>query len=70
MIYIVTNEEAKQADIDTIKRGTPSLELMERAGRGIFKILQKRIEKNKKNTHHRWFGWKWRRWFCFRPLSF
>ena len=48
MIYIVTNEEAKQADIDTIKRGTPSLELMERAGRGIFKILQKRIEKNKK----------------------
>ncbi len=48
MIYIVTNEEAKQADIDTIKRGTPSLELMERAGRGIFEILQKRIEKNKK----------------------
>ena len=49
MEYVLTSLEAKEADNYTINElKIPSLELMERAGRGIFNELIKLIDKSKK----------------------
>ncbi len=46
MKYLVTAAQAKQADRETIERGTPSLTLMENAGRKMFGKLKSRIGKD------------------------
>ncbi len=48
MRYLVTAAQAKQADRETIERGTPSLRLMESAGKKIFTKLKSKISKNSK----------------------
>ena len=47
MEYVLTSKQAKDSDNYTISLGTLSLALMERAGKEVAKIIQKRISKNK-----------------------
>lgn len=45
MKYILTSEEMKACDTFTIKNYTPSIELMENAGRNCYSIIKERIKK-------------------------
>ena len=46
MEYILSSKEMQESDAYTISLGTPSIELMERAGIACFDIIKKRIDKN------------------------
>ncbi len=48
MKYILTSEEMKACDAFTIKNYTPSIELMENAGRNCYLIIKERIKKTDK----------------------
>ncbi len=45
MKYLVTASQAKEADGNTIERGTPSLKLMERAGKSMYSKLSRKTRK-------------------------
>ena len=46
MINVITACEAQENDSYTIKNFTPSIELMERAGKACFELIKERISKN------------------------
>lgn len=46
MEYILSSKEMQESDAYTISLGTPSLELMERAGKACFDIIKKYINKD------------------------
>ncbi len=48
MEYVLTSEEMQESDAYTIKNFTPSIELMERAGKGCFEIIKEKINKKDK----------------------
>lgn len=48
MEYILSAKEMQDSDAFTIEQGTPSIELMERAGKACYEIIKKKINKNNK----------------------